>query len=66
MLQFEVLILKLVAVDRLAPRAVPLGEVTPLAHEAGDDAVELAPFEAKPLLTGAQRAKVLYRTVMIG
>ncbi len=40
MLQLEVLILKLVAIDGLATSAVVVGEVTTLAHELGDDAVE--------------------------
>ena len=58
-LQLEVLVLKLLAVDRLAPRAVPLCEVAPLAHEPRDDAVELAPLVAEPLLPRAQRAEIL-------
>merc|ERR1712156_1027387 len=39
-LQGEVLVLELHAVDRLAPGAVSGGEVSALAHEVGDDAVE--------------------------
>ena len=40
MLQLEVLILELVAIDGLATSAIVVGEVTTLAHELGDDAVE--------------------------
>mmetsp|Transcript_39456 Transcript_39456/g.92279 ORF Transcript_39456/g.92279 Transcript_39456/m.92279 type:complete len:327 (-) Transcript_39456:209-1189(-) len=36
----EVLVLKLLAVDRFAPRSVAVGEVASLAHELGDDPVE--------------------------
>jgi len=60
-LQCEVLILKLVPIDALAARAVVVGEVASLAHEAGNDAVERAAFVAKTLLTGAQRPEVLYK-----
>lgn len=40
MLQLEVLIFKLVAVDGLSAGSVVVGEVATLAHELGDDAVE--------------------------
>jgi hypothetical protein len=40
----EVLVRELLAVDGLAAGAVALCEVTGLAHELGDDAVERAPF----------------------
>lgn len=39
-LQSEVLILELVAVDRLASGTVVVGEVAALAHEVGDNTVE--------------------------
>lgn len=39
-LQREILILELVAVDRLAPGAIVIGEVTTLTHEIRDDPVE--------------------------
>merc|ERR1719491_2336567 len=39
-LQFEVLVLKLIPVDGLAASAVVVREVAALAHEAGDDTVE--------------------------
>lgn len=46
-LQIEVLIVKLVAVDGLSTSAVTLGEVATLSHEAGDDSVELAALVAQ-------------------
>lgn len=60
-LQGEVLVLELVAVDGLASGAVVVGEVTALAHEVGDDAVEARSLEAEALLAGAQRTEVLDR-----
>lgn len=57
--KLKVLVLKLVAVDRLSAGAVAAGKVTTLAHEARNDAVELACLEAEALLAGAQRAEVL-------
>jgi len=60
-LQLEVLILELHSVDGLAASAVPGSEVSTLAHEVGDDAVEAGALEAEPLLAGAQRAEVLAR-----
>ena len=61
MLQLEVLIFKLLAVDASAAGAVAVREVTTLDHEAGDDAVEGASLVAVALLAGAQRAKVRTR-----
>ena len=66
--ELEVLIRELLAVDGLAAGAVAAGEVTRLAHEVRDDAVEdavlVAEGLARPadaLLAGAQRAEVLAR-----
>ena len=59
MLQGEVLVLELVAVDGLAPGAVPGGEVTTLAHEVGDDTVECGSLESESLLSGAESTEVL-------
>lgn len=59
MLELEVLIRELVAVDGLAARAVTAGEVTTLAHEAGDDAVEGRALVAEALLSSAQSTEVL-------
>jgi len=58
-LQGEVLILKLVAIDRLATSAISCGEVTTLAHEARDDSVEGGALEAEALLSSAQSTEVL-------
>lgn len=49
MLKLKVLILELGSVDRLATSAVPGGEITPLAHEVVDHAVELGALEVKRL-----------------
>ena len=40
MLEGEVLVLELVAVDALASSAVVVGEVTALTHEVGDNSME--------------------------
>jgi len=58
-LQLEVLILELVAVDRLATSSVVVGEVTTLAHEVRDDAVEAGALEAESFLASAQSTEVL-------
>lgn len=58
-LQGEVLVGELHPVDRLAASAVVVGEVTALAHEVGDDAVESGALVPKALLACAQRAEVL-------
>jgi len=58
-LQLEVLVLKFVSVDGLSAGAVVVGEVTALAHELRNDAVEGAGLEAEALLAGAQGAEVL-------
>ena len=66
--ELEVLIRELLAVDGLAAGAVAAGEVSALAHEVRDDAVEDAVLVveglarlADALLAGAQRAEVLAR-----
>ena len=56
----KVFIVKLLPVDGLAPGAIVVGEITALAHELGDDAVEAAALEAKALLVGAQAAEILW------
>lgn len=58
-LEGEVLVLELGAVDRLAAGAVVVGEVTALAHEVRDDTVEGGRLVAESLLAGAQRTEVL-------
>ena len=58
MRQVEVLVRKLLAVDRLATRAVAVGEVTALEHEVWDDAVEFAALVAEAARAGAQLLEV--------
>mmetsp|Transcript_34088 Transcript_34088/g.87169 ORF Transcript_34088/g.87169 Transcript_34088/m.87169 type:complete len:412 (+) Transcript_34088:286-1521(+) len=60
-LELKVLVFKLLAIDGLAAGSVARGEVAALAHESGDDAVELGSLEAKARLASAQRAEVLRR-----
>jgi len=61
MLEGEVLVGELLAVDRLAASSIMVGEVTALAHEVRDDTVEGRALEAEALLAGAQGAEVLSR-----
>ena len=58
-LQLEVLVLELVTVDALAPSSVVVGEVTALAHEVWDHAVEGGSLVAHSLLTSAKSTEVL-------
>lgn len=58
MLQCEVLISKLFAVDRLPARAVVPREIAPLQHEVRDDSVECAASIAEPMLPGCQLTEV--------
>lgn len=58
-LELEVLVVEALSVDGLASSAVVSGEITTLAHELGDDAVEGAALVAKALLASAQGAEVL-------
>jgi len=60
-LEVEVLVGKLLAVDGLPAGAVAVREVTALEHELRDDAVELGVLVAVALLAGAQGAEVLGR-----
>merc|ERR1719244_414848 len=57
-LQLEILVLKLGAIDRLATRAISSSEVTSLAHEVGNHPVERRSLESEPLLAGTQCTKV--------
>lgn len=59
MLQLEVLVGELVAVDGLAASAVALGEVTALDHEVLDDTVEGGTLVTKALLAGSKSSEVL-------
>ena len=58
-LQAEVLVLKLVAVDGLPSGTISSGEVASLTHEVGDDAVEAGALVAEALLAGAEGTEVL-------
>jgi len=58
-LQLEVLVGELVAVDALAASAVALGEVTTLDHELFDNAVEVGALVAEALLAGSKGTEVL-------
>lgn len=60
-LQGEVLILEFVAVNGFAASTVASSEISSLAHEVGDDAVEGGALEAKALLTGAEGTEILGR-----
>ena len=58
-LELEILVGELLAVDGLASGAVAVGEVAALDHEVLDDAVKLRALVAEPLLAGGERPKVL-------
>ena len=60
-LEIEVLILKLVAVDTLPPSAVVIGEVPSLTHEPRDHTVEDGAFVPEPFLSSAEGPEVLCR-----
>lgn len=57
-LQAEVLIGELVAVDGLASSAVVVGEIASLAHEVWNDAMETGSLVAETLLAGAQSTEI--------
>ena len=58
-LELEVLVLEFVSVDGLSSGAVVPGEVTTLAHELRDHAVEGAALVAEAFLSSAQGPEVL-------
>jgi hypothetical protein len=60
-LEVKILVGEFFAVDRLAPGAVASRKIAPLAHEARNDAMESAPFEAKAFFARTQRPKILGR-----
>jgi len=57
----EVFIGEFVTVNGLAPGAVASGEVTALAHEPGDDAMESRAFVSEAFLARAKSAEILGR-----
>ena len=57
-LELEVLIIEFITVDGLAAGTVLIGEVTTLAHETGDDAVEGGLGVTKALVAGAENTEV--------
>lgn len=61
MLQVEVLIFKLASVDGLSASAVVVGEVSTLAHELGNNAVENRPPVPETSFASAQSTEVLGR-----
>lgn len=58
-LELKILVLELVAIDRLATSAVVVGEVAALAHEVWNDTMERAVLEAEALFACAQCTEVL-------
>ena len=58
-LQTEVLVLKLIAVDGLPSSSISVGEVSSLTHEVGDDTMEAGALVAESLLAGAEGTEVL-------
>lgn len=58
-LQAEVLIGELVAIDGLASSAIVIGEIAALAHEVWNDAMETGALIAEALLAGAQGTEIL-------
>ena len=59
MLQVEVLVGKLVAIDGLATGAIVVGEVSALEHEVRDHAVKRRALVTEPFFARAQSAEVL-------
>jgi hypothetical protein len=58
-LELEVFIIELVAIDGLATGAIALGEVTTLDHEVLNNAVEARSLVAEAFLAGRKSAEVL-------
>ena len=59
MLQLEVLVFKLVAVNRLASSSVVVFKVTTLAHKVGDHAVESGILISHSLFSSAKSTEIL-------
>jgi hypothetical protein len=60
-LQLEVLVFKLVAIDGFTARAVPFGKVAALEHEPGNDTVERGALVAKAVHACGELTEVLGR-----
>lgn len=60
-LQLEVLIRKLLSIDALATSSITSGEVTTLAHETWNDAMETAALKSKALLTSTEGSEIFSR-----
>lgn len=58
MLQGEVFIRELVAIDGLTAGTIVIGKVTPLAHEIRNDAVECGTLVSEAVLSGTESAEV--------
>jgi len=58
-LQGKVFVWKFFTVDRFTAGAVAAGEVSPLKHEIGDNAMELTTLKPKAFFAGAESTKVL-------
>lgn len=58
MLEKEVFVGEGPAVDGLAASAVVVGEISPLGHEVGDDAMEAWPFEPEAFFVSAESSEV--------
>lgn len=58
MLQGEVFILEFIAVNGFSTSAIVIGEITTLAHEIWNHAVECGVFVAETLLAGAQSTEI--------
>jgi len=61
MLELEVFVLELCAVDTFAPSSIVVREVSALAHEIWNDSVETTVFETKSLLVSAKLPEILGR-----
>jgi hypothetical protein len=57
-LEDEVLILELFAVDALSSDAAPVSKVASLTHESRDDAMERRPFVSESMLASAEFPEV--------
>ena len=60
-LQLEVFVLELVAVNGFSTSSIVVGEISTLTHEVGDHAVESGAFIAETLLSSAESTEILSR-----